>query len=225
MVGWGEERRRRERGAGAAEVIPLRPRLTRWRTGDSGGWLAAKRGVLPGEGTPEARHSKVTEAFSSTALLTGLGSMLGGTEGDKQHPSLVGMGSSSSNASHPKCPSPAFPTGPGQQEPHMSSDQGTPLLSQVQDKRPRVAISISNVQRGVHPGEQLTPNTAGRRNLRRPRTVTGTRKDVKGPPRTNKTSKGKCDCRPGCPLTALQKITKRGHRANDFLLLKCTTVI
>lgn len=51
-----------------------------------------KGGVLPGGGTPEARHSKVTEAFSRTALLTGPGSMLGGTMGLKGETALGGCG-------------------------------------------------------------------------------------------------------------------------------------
>lgn len=46
---------------------------------------------------PEARHSKVTEAFSSTALFSGPGSMLGGTRGDKESPGLVDVGSGSSS--------------------------------------------------------------------------------------------------------------------------------
>lgn len=45
--------------------------------------------ILPGGGTPEARHSKATEAFSKTALLTGPGSMLGGTARDKESLSVV----------------------------------------------------------------------------------------------------------------------------------------
>lgn len=51
-----------------------------------------KGGVLPGGGTPEARHSKVTEAFSRTALLTGPGSMLGGTRGLQRETTLTGCG-------------------------------------------------------------------------------------------------------------------------------------
>lgn len=47
---------------------------------------------LPGGGTPEARHSKVTEAFSRTALLTGPGSMLGGTRGLQRDTPLGGCG-------------------------------------------------------------------------------------------------------------------------------------
>lgn len=49
-------------------------------------------GFLPGGGTPEARHSKVTEAFSRTALLTGPGSMLGGTGGLQGKNPLGGCG-------------------------------------------------------------------------------------------------------------------------------------
>lgn len=56
----------------------------------SGNWdFQPREQFLPGVGTPEARHSKVTEAFSSTALLTGPGSMLGGTR-ERQGETLLG---------------------------------------------------------------------------------------------------------------------------------------
>lgn len=60
--------------------------------GLSRGEFWPREGVLPGGGTPEARHSKVTEAFSRTALLTGPGSMLGGTRGLQGETPLGGCG-------------------------------------------------------------------------------------------------------------------------------------
>lgn len=60
------------------------------------GWLEVafsqeEGSYLPGGGTPEARHSKFTEAFSSTAFLTRPGSILGGTRGDEESPGLEGV--------------------------------------------------------------------------------------------------------------------------------------
>lgn len=93
-------------------------------------------GVLPGGGTPEARHSKVTEAFSSTALFSGPGSMLGGTRGDKESPIFGGCGLGGTPPSHPWCPSLAFPKGLGNKSPRwlMSPEGGTLLLNPHKNK-------------------------------------------------------------------------------------------
>lgn len=84
------------------------------------GWLEVafsqqEGSYLPGGGTPEARHSKFTEAFSSTAFLTRPGSILGGTRGDEESPGLEGVQALGGSSQPPQCPSPAFPRQAGQQ--------------------------------------------------------------------------------------------------------------
>lgn len=142
-----EERTCSKQGEGPAGFTLFCPRpeqhLGHWAAplggdpGPPGGGFQPKVGVLPGGGTPEARHSKVTEAFSSTALLTGPGSMLGGTEEDKKHPGLVGVSPSSSDLSHadalPSLPEGSWATRAPKQL--MPSDQGSPRLNQVQEQR------------------------------------------------------------------------------------------
>lgn len=141
-----EHSRNRGRSYGSLPVLSTAPGPASLDGELGPGWdgFQPTGGVLPGGGTPEARHSKVTEAFSSTALFSGPGSMLGGTRGDEQSPVLVDVGSELLSA-HLLSVVPNSPRQPpqrvlGHKSPKRvsSSARGTPLLNRHEDKGTRL---------------------------------------------------------------------------------------